>query len=398
MNVKRLKVAIIGSGPAGLMAATRLSLDSRFEVDVFEKRKGFGRKLLIAGSSGLNISHELPRNEFAEHYSGFDHPFWVKLLTDYSPEMWIQFIEKELKLETFLGTSNRYFVREMKASGILKGWIELLQSRKVRFHSQHELIDFEATNDGVDLSFNETAEKMRFDHVAFMMGGASWLGDEGLEPNWAKVMKKRGIAMVSFQASNVGYETRWNADFLKEAEGKPLKKVAVTSSKGTKLGELMITSYGLEGTPIYFLGEASTIRIDLKPDLTIEQMQKKCLSVRENLSPIRRVKKTLGLSDVALALLFHHTSVATRSDLGLLLAAIKGFRIELLRPRPLSESISSIGGVALHEVSHSLALVRFKNLFCGGEMLDWDAPTGGFLIQACISQGDRIGRSIIESV
>lgn len=390
----RLKIAVVGSGPAGLMTASRLSEDPRFEVHVFEKRKGFGRKLLIAGSSGLNISHDASMRDFSEHYTGWNTQFWSETLTAFSSKDWVQFIEKELRLETFLGTSDRYFVKEMKASGLLKGWIEKLQSRGVLFYSAHELVDFKLQDDQIQLFFQGMPNPMTFDQAAFLLGGASWLGEEGLEPAWASVFRRNDIRVVDFEASNVGYEVEWPAAFLKEAEGKPFKKVLFQSSRGKKLGELVITSYGLEGTPIYFFGTPGKIILDLKPDLTLQQLQEKCLSVTENLSPIRRVKKVLALNEAALALVFHLAPEAAKKDLNALLKMIKAFPIQLVRPRPLSESISSKGGVALTEVDQTLEMLKFKGIYCGGEMLDWDAPTGGFLIQASVSQGYKIAESI----
>ena len=220
-----MKIAVIGSGPAGLMAATRLSQAPGLEVHVFEKRKGLGRKLLIAGSSGLNISHHATIPEFASHYSGWSKAKWQQLLGEFSPKDWVTFIENELKLETFLGTSERYFVREMKASTLLKRWTEMLQARGVRFHTQHELADFDSNGEKVMLTFKESPRPWTFDRVAILTGGASWLGEEGLEPAWATVFRRKLLDITAFEASNVGYTVEWSAAFLKEAEGKPLKKI-----------------------------------------------------------------------------------------------------------------------------------------------------------------------------
>lgn len=397
MNLPQLKIAIVGTGPAGLMTATQLSHDPRFEIHIFEKRKGFGRKLLIAGSSGLNISHHASVNDFSAHYTGWNSEVWSKLFAEYSPQDWIRFIEKELRLETFLGTSERYFVREMKASGLLKKWIAYLEARKVIFHSTAELIDFDSDGSRVMLRFKDDSKPRLFDAAAFLLGGASWLKEEGIEPAWVDMFRRKKIGMTAFEPSNVGYEVDWNESFLKEAEGKPLKKVLFTTKRGSKLGELVVTQYGLEGTPIYFYGVPGPATIDLKPDLTREQIELKCKSVRENLSPIRRVKKVLSLNDTALALLFHHLDEDAKKDLARVIAAIKAFPITLKASRTLSESISSKGGVSLSEVSDRLELKKFSRIYCGGEMLDWDAPTGGFLIQASISQGARIAKSIQDA-
>jgi len=395
------KIAVVGSGPSGLMAATRLSLDPRFEIHVFEKRKGLGRKLLIAGSSGLNISHDAEDAIFARHYSEWsprwNPEFWPKMLANFSPKDWIAWIENELRMETFVGTSGRFFVREMKASGLLQRWTEHLRQWGVVFHPSHDLTDFDVDMDSgrVHLCFNGDSESQVFDQAAFFLGGASWLENES--PGWAEVFRGRGIELAEFQPSNAGYEVEWKSEFLKEAEGKPLKKILLSSPRGSKLGELVVTRYGLEGTPIYFFGATGGITLDLKPDLSAAQIAEKCESVRENLSPLRRVKKVLGLGDAALALLFHHADDATKSDLKRLIATIKAFPLELKAARPLSESISSKGGVRFTELTEALELKKFPGIYCGGEMLDWDAPTGGFLIQASVSQGAWVAESIRSS-
>lgn len=366
------------------MAATGFARDPLNEVHLFEKRPSLGRKLLVAGSSGLNISHELSIDAFAAHYQGWSHSTWKQFLDGFGPKPWIQFIEKELGLETFLGTSQRYFVREMKASGLLKKWMSLLEAQGVKFHLKSELSNFDSNEKGVRLNFFGDQETHPFDRAAFFLGGGSW---EEHEPTWLSLFREKGIGVRDFSASNVGYDVAWSPEFLKEAEGKPLKKIVFKSSIGEKVGELMVTRYGLEGTPIYFFGCEEEIDLDLKPDLTIAQILERCSDVKENLSPIRRVKQKLNLGEAALALLFHHTPEAVKSDLKKLAARVKRFPIRLLKPRPLQEAISSKGGVLLSELNENLELKKFKNIQCGGEMLDWDAPTGGFLIQAAVSQG-----------
>ncbi|MBC7385111.1 MAG: TIGR03862 family flavoprotein [Cryobacterium sp.] len=387
------KIAVVGSGPAGLMAATHLSADSGNEVHLFEKRSGLGRKLLIAGSSGLNISHHLEAEAFAKHYEGFTRATWKDTLADFGTTHWIQFIEHELGLETFLGTSDRYFVREMKASQLLKKWTELLRSRGVQIHSTQELVDFSSEREGISLTFNEGPAK-RFASAIFALGGASW---ETETPAWAELFRGKGIGMVPFSPRNVGYTVDWKPALLAEAEGKPLKKIRFESTQGSKSGELVITEYGLEGTPVYFYGETGQCFIDLKPDLTLDQVTDKLKQVRENLSPIRRAKQKLALSEAALALLFHHLPNEDRADLDRFARAVKRFPITLGSPRPLSEAISSSGGVALSELTPDLELKKFPGVYCGGEMLDWHAPTGGFLIQACVSMGTRIAKAVSHS-
>lgn len=204
--------------------------------------------------------------------------------------------------------------------------------------------------------------------------------------------------MIDFEPSNVGYEVKWNEKFLQESEGKPLKKVELQTSRGKKLGELVITRYGIEGTPVYFTGITGNAFLDLKPDLSTEQIRQKLSNTKENLSPMRRVKHLLGLSEAAESLIFHHAPIDVKNDLEKMITTIKKFPIQLEKPRPLSESISSRGGIDLTELTQDLELKKFPGIYCGGEMLNWDAPTGGFLIQACVSQGASIGRIISKSL
>ena len=389
---KSKRIAIVGSGPAGLMAATQLVLSTQaasLEIHLFEKRPGFGRKLLIAGSSGLNISHEHSLRDFTEHYEGWTPEFWKSLLTAFGPKDWISFIETKLELETFLGTSQRYFVKEMKASNLLKKWTQFLEEHGVVLHTETELSDFITDGKYITLKFNHLTHEC--DGAAFFLGGGSW---EDEEPKWAQLFRDKKINMLPFQPSNVGYEVDWSEKFLQEAEGLPLKKVELHTSRGKKLGELVITRYGLEGTPIYFCGIQGQAFLDLKPDLTSDQILKKLSQTKENLSPMRRVKHELGLCKAAESLLFHFTDAETKADLAKMVSTIKKFPIILKQPRPLNEAISSKGGVDLHELTSRLELKKFPGIFCGGEMLDWDAPTGGFLIQACVSQGAMIANQL----
>lgn len=388
-----IRIAIVGSGPAGLMAATELSRDPNFEIHIFEKRAGLGRKLLIAGSSGLNISHDLDLQGFADHYRGWNSLFWKGLFKSFGLTEWLAFIEKDLGLETFLGTSDRYFVREMKASGLLKKWTDLLLERGVQIHLTHELEDFGIVEkNGIELKFKNQFP-LFFQSAVFALGGGSW---ENETPAWFDLFSQKIIAMVPFSPSNVGFEVNWKPEFLKEAEGKPLKKIRFTSDRGTKGGELVITSYGLEGTPVYFFGKKGDCFLDLKPDLSLAQISERLASVKENLAPLRRAKAKLGLCDASLALLFHHAPPECRQNLSNFAEVVKRFPLKLVRARPLSEAISSTGGVSLEEVTPELELKRYPGIFICGEMLDWDAPTGGFLIQASVAMGAAAAKAILR--
>ena len=365
------------------------------ELHLFERRAGLGRKLLIAGSSGLNISHQIALPDFAKHYEGLTPDFWERILQAFGPKEWIQFIESELKMETFVGTSDRWFVKEMKASGLLKRWLEWLTARGVHLHSRHEWIGFHKSDQKIDLSFEGESNQLTytgFDRVLLALGGGSW---EEAPPRWPEILMNNNIQIEPFQSANAGYEVAWLPAFLKEAEGKPLKKVDLITNLGRKRGELVVTQYGLEGTPIYFMGTKGPAHLDLKPDLSEAEMLRKLGQIKENLSPMRRVKRALSLSEAAEALLFHHTPESIKKDLNQLVSRIKSFPLELLQARPLLEAISSRGGIVLSEIDEQFRLKKFPQIFCAGEMLAWHAPTGGFLIQACISQGAWVARNLV---
>ncbi|MGZ3697160.1 MAG: NAD(P)/FAD-dependent oxidoreductase, partial [Bdellovibrionota bacterium] len=321
------RVAIIGSGPAALMAADVVA-SAGIPVTVFEKRKSAGRKLLVAGSSGLNITNSLPLPEFAGHYQGGSPEFWDRAFRAFSPQDWTSFIER-LGIKTFEGTSGRYFIEDMKASKFLQAWIQRLGGLGVEFRYGQELTDFES---GGVLEFSGTREK--FDAVCFCLGGGSWEPTE-VPLRWPEIFKRHHLAFREFTASNVGYQVAWSEAFLKEAEGKPLKRIVLHSARGSRMGDAMVTSYGMEGTPVYFVGTRGEVRVDLKPDLTAEQILSKLRGVKENLSPIRRVKKQLGLCEASFALVYHYTPREILSDPGLtrLASHLKGLPLQFGEPQ-----------------------------------------------------------------
>jgi len=395
LNISHKKVAVIGTGPTGLMAAFVLA-SAGVKVTVFEKRKSGGRKLLIAGSSGLNISYDCPMEELPGHYRGPQKVF-QEVFAQFSRESWLGFIDS-LGLETFKGTSRRYFVREMKASGLLKAWTEKLKQLGAEFEFGKEIVDFSTSSTSASLRFANDPKDYSFDAAVFCLGGASWEPDE-TPLRWPQLFRDKNLKFTPFQASNTGFEVDWPAALLKEAEGKPVKSIVLTTSRGQRKGELMVTEYGLEGTPIYAIGASEIVHIDLKPDLSAKEIfGKLSVPLKENLSPLRRVKKYLRLCEASEALLFHLTPASKRTDLKQIVANIKALPVQLKSPRPLQESISSSGGLHWNELDSSFMLKKFPKVFAAGEMLDWDAPTGGFLIQGCVSQGHWVGQSILKSL
>lgn len=396
----RPKIAILGAGPAGLMAAHELA-SSGARVVIYEKRSSPGRKLLIAGSSGLNIGYDCSPDELLSYYRG--NPEYHRRALEFFPLLsWRRFIEN-LGIPTFLGTSRRWFVDGMKASRLLKLWMNKLEGLGVEFRPGTECIGFESHSKQVKLTLNHRGSVSRevFDSACFALGGGSWEPQE--KPlRWPKMFENHGVAFIPFQSSNVGFRVAWPPQLLIEAEGKPIKNVVLTSSRGSRAGDLVITAYGLEGTPIYTVGNEETVSLDLKPDWTREQVIARLCAPQENLAPMRRVKKTLGLGPGALALVYHLGALEEikRQPLEEATAAlgrlIKDFPLQLLERQPLDEAISSTGGVCLEELDDHQMLRKFPGIFLAGEMLNWDAPTGGFLIHGCVSQGAFVAAKILN--
>lgn len=386
-------VAVVGSGPAGLMAATVLAR-SGIAVRVYEKKRGPAAKMLLAGRSGLNISHHCTDRPIWEYYRGAESRF-KKIFESFSVNRWLEFVN-ELGIETFLGTSRRYFVKMLKAAPLLKAWIQFLKNKGVKFFYGMEISAFESGPDGVTLEFNhDPKQKNKFSAVCLCLGGASWEPKE-MPLRWPEIFKNRGIGMTAFTASNAGFNVGWSDGFLKEAVGLPLKNIGLMSSAGMDLGEVVITDYGLEGTPVYNLEKPETVFLDLKPDMSREMILEKLMAIRENLSPLRRIKKALSLCAASLALLYHQTPKPAPTDLESWVELIKRFPVAIKTRRGLSEAISSAGGIMWIEVDDALMLKKFPGVFVAGEMLDWDAPTGGFLIQGCVSQGFVAGESVLD--
>jgi len=382
-------VAIVGSGPAALMVASVLS-DAGYPPIIFEKEKGPAKKLLIAGSTGLNITYDSPLKDFHLHYRS-GQKIISHHLREFSPQSWLDFVN-ELGIETFLGSSRRYFVKGLKASSLLHAWLKKLKKQGTQFRYSTTIKNFTVEPDGVViLQTNRGCEK--YAAVVFCLGGGSYQS-QPLE--WPKMFVDKNISFHDFQSSNAGFEVDWKKEFLEEAEGLPLKSIHFTSAIGSMRGDLMITHHGLEGTPVYSFGQPGNITLDLKPDLDEQAIVRKMSSGTENLSPLRRAKKYLNLCPASLALLYHHGDRAALLNVQSLSMLIKKFPLVLLKPRPLEEVISSSGGIALEELNDSLMLKKLPGVFLAGEMLDWDAPTGGFLIQACVSQGRAAGNGALS--
>lgn len=375
------------------MAAWQLA-SRGLSVTIFEKKPSAARKFLIAGVSGLNVTFDAPISEFPNFYLGPKARFEA-LFQIFSPSDWIRFIN-DFGIKTFTGTSGRIFVEGLKAGPLLKAWTEDLKKHGADFVLDSECVDFQTSTNHILLRF-DGGEEMTFDAALFALGGGSYEPDE--KPlRWPEFFKRRGVAFQEFTPSNAGVRIDWNPNFLKEAEGRPLKNVTLKTTLGEKKGDLVITAYGLEGTPVYHVGTEGHATLDLKPDLDVRALVKKISASKENLSPLRRAKKHLNLCEASLALLYHHTPKSSIDSLDSFAAAIKNFPLKILEKQPLDEAISSAGGIAFDDVDENYQLKKHAGIFVAGEMLNWDAPTGGFLIQACVSQGAAAAQGILNQI
>lgn len=370
--------AIIGSGPAALIAADRLS-QAGVSVRIYERRSGPGWKLLVAGASGLNITYDCPTSELASHYTNRQAEL-AEIFARFGRDEWLQYVEG-LGEPVFRGTSRRYFLERMKASTLLASWTERLREQGVEFCFGEELRGLHPSGQCWEMEFaSQRRENARF--VLLALGGGSW---EESPPRWPEIFQQRGIAFTPFTPANAGYSFRAPESFFTRAEGKPIKGLTLRTAKGSRQGELMITRYGLEGTPIYSVGCAGPATVDLKPDLELEKLKARLDSAKGNMR--ERIERAAKLSPGALEFAFALAPESAWASSGTAAMALKNLELELLEPRPLVECISSRGGLSWDELSPSLGVKKMPGIFCAGEMVDWDAPTGGFLIQASISMG-----------
>jgi len=386
------RIAIIGGGPAGLRAA-EVAAEAGAEVTLFDAKPSVGRKFLVAGKGGLNLTHSEPLEAFATRYSASKPggELWSSILAGFTPADLCEWATR-LGAETFEAGSGRVYLKNLKAATLLRAWVAKLKSLGVRFEMRHRLVSVKPGST-IRISFSNGASA-EADAVILALGGASW-PQTGSDGQWTGTLENLGISIQPLAAANCGWEHDWNPEFLKLAEGKPLKNVTVRAGAKQFQGELMITRYGIEGGPVYALGKtlrempAPSIAIDLKPAHSHEQLVAKMESVRRNFTAEARQRWKLG--DAAYALLARNEW----TDVHPLAHEAKNCVIPLKGPRAVAESISSAGGVCWNEIDSSLMVKRLPGLFVAGEMIDWEAPTGGYLLQGCFATGSLAAKSAL---
>lgn len=399
-------VAIIGAGPAGLMAAEVLS-QSGAQVHVYDSMPSVGRKFLMAGKSGLNLTHSEPFEQFAARYGS--RRKWIEPMLKEFGANEIREWSKGLGIETFVGTSGRVFPVGMKASPLLRRWMKKLQENGVTIHTRHKWIGW--SKDGSLRFESEQGEKVvTADAVILALGGGSWrrLGSDGAWTSW---LDQAGVKIEPLKSSNCGFDAAWSSHFKEKYQGRPVKSVVLSFESFRQQGEFVITKHGVEGSLIYACSAQvrdaierrvkASIQLDLVPHLSREEVLKKLLIPRGSKTMASHLEKTVGIKGVKAGLLREFVSKddfaskASGASAERLADAIKNLSIPLIAARPLDEAISSAGGVAFEELDEHLMLKKIPGVFCAGEMLDWEAPTGGYLLTACFASGRVAGQGAL---
>jgi len=390
-------VLVVGGGPAGLRAA-ELTSAAGWKTVLVDHKASVGRKFLVAGRGGLNLTHSEAVENFPARY-GDSTQRWQKMLAAFSPDDLRAWAEG-LGIETFIGTSGRIFPATKQAAPLLRRWVERLRRQGVSFHSRHRLTAFRCLKTGgleADFITPQGSITQKARAMILALGGASW-PQTGSDGQWTQLFTKAGIAVTPLVATNCGYEVDWPPPFLDQAEGMPLKNVVVTTGDYAVAGELLITKYGLEGGALYQLGRRlramaqPRIEIDLKPAVTMEQLVAKIRDAKGG-QILDQAVRAWRLSQAVRALLELKTPFDSPEKLAQL---AKAYPLSLLGPRPIEEAISTVGGVSWDELDANLMLKRWPGIFCAGEMIDWDAPTGGYLLQGCFSTATQAARGVRE--
>ncbi|MEN9481742.1 MAG: hypothetical protein RLZZ298_3137 [Pseudomonadota bacterium] len=406
-NSLNYRVAIIGAGPAGLMAAEQLAIPqgdflrgavNGVNVDIFDAMPSVGRKFLMAGKGGMNITHSEPLPAFIARY-GARAPQIAALLAVFGPQnlrAWIA----GLGIDTFVGTSGRVFPTEMKAAPLLRAWLHRLRGAGVRFHVRHRWLGWQADG-SLRFSTPQGEVSLKADSVILALGGGSWakLGSDGA---WVPLLTERGIPVAPLKPANCGFDVAWSAYFRERFAGQPIKPVIASVGGKSQQGEFNITENGVEGGLIYALSAPlrdalertgkATLTLDLAPGRSFERLVSDLSKPQGRDSLANHLRRRVGIEGVKAALLREFSPNSALTATASLAAAIKALPVPVLAPRPIDEAISSAGGVPFEALNEQLMLNQLPGTFCSGEMLDWEAPTGGYLLTACFASGYVAGQ------
>jgi uncharacterized flavoprotein (TIGR03862 family) len=393
--------AVIGGGPAGLMAAEVLA-GAGIAVDLYDAMPSVGRKFLQAGVGGLNLTHSEPDTAFRERY-GAGHTFvspWLDAFGASALRSWAE----ALGVETFVGSSGRVFPKQMKAAPLLRAWLKRLRSMGVTSHLRHRWSGW----DGDALGFETPAGRVqrRADATVLALGGGSW-SRLGSDAAWVPLLKFHGIELAELKAANCGFETRWSEHFRTRFPGAPIKSVtAWVDDREPVQGEFVVTEQGVEGGLIYALSASlrdaidsagsAVLHLDLAPNRDLPRLLQDLRKPRGGQSMANHLRKQAGIEDVKAGLLREVLGKELPDDPMKLAEAIKDLPLRLHATRPIDEAISTAGGIASGALDAHLMLTKLPGVFCAGEMLDWEAPTGGYLLTACFASGRVAGQGAVD--
>ena len=392
------QIAIIGGGPSGLMAADLLSATG-YSVTIYDAMPTVGRKFLLAGKSGLNLTH-------SEDFESFVHRYGAA--TEKLREMLAAFdgsaVRKwahDLGIETFVGTSGRVFPKVMKASPLLRAWLKRLDAQGVHIKTRHRFQTL--ANDHLVFETANGPLTVKTDATLLAFGGASW-PKLGSDARWVPELQSAGVEIAAFRPANCGFDVDWSPTFADRFAGEPVKAVVATSASGSIPGEFVITRTGVEGSLIYAHasalrdrideGKAAKLILDLAPHRTLERLERDIAKQDRKGSFSTRLRKAANLDGVKAALLRESAPNAGSLDPRDLARLIKALPVTVERTRPIEEAISSAGGVKWSAIDPNMMLKSLPGMFVAGEMIDWEAPTGGYLLTACFATGVAAARGI----
>ncbi len=395
----RPSVVVVGGGAAGLAAAEMLGAEA--SVTLIERMPSPGRKFLLAGRGGLNLTHSEPIERFLSRY-GAAEPWLRPAVEAFGPDALRSWCE-ELGQPCFTGTSGRVFPQAMKASPLLRAWLRRLDRLGVGIRTRCRMVGLEP--DALLVEGPDGTERLQPDALLLALGGASWarLGSDG---GWAPLLEAAGVAVSPFRPSNCGFSTTWSASFRDRHAGVPLKSVGLHFGGVVARGDVVVTRDGLEGGAVYPLSAAlrdaiatdgsAGMLLDLRPDLDRDALAARLARVRSRESLSNTLRKALSLSPVATALLREGGDVPPPRDPAALASLVKAVPVVLTAPAPIDRAISTAGGVRREAVDHRFMLRARPGTFVAGEMLDWEAPTGGYLLQASIATGRAAARGTLD--
>lgn len=408
------QVAIVGAGPAGLMAA-EVCKQHGLSVHVFDAMPSMGRKFLLAGLGGLNLTHSEDAAAFLLRFEGRTQQLapWLKDFDSLALRKWTH----ELGVETFVGSSGRVFPAEMKAAPLLRAWVARLRAAGVVFHMRHKLLELSATR---RMIFDTQGQRraVQAEAVVLACGGASWPG-LGSDGKWVDWLGHLGVGIEPLAPSNCGFDVAWSAHFVERQRGQPVKNVRAWVHAGhrdavpalasgqARAGEMMISEYGVEGGLVYSLSRAIRLAgqqgpvaliVDLLPDHDLTRVTAALARGRGAKSWSSHLASALGLKGARAALLRECAAARAWENPQELALSIKQLAILLGSPRPIAEAISSSGGVRFDALDEDLQCFAVARIFCAGEMIDWEAPTGGYLLTAVMASGRVAGRGVVKAL